>query len=32
VSRLGEKGMSLYKLLRRSNHFAWTSEEQEVLD
>jgi hypothetical protein len=32
VSRLGEKGMPLYKLIRKSNNFSWTTEAQEALD
>jgi hypothetical protein len=26
VSRLGEKGVPLYKLLRKGDHFSWTDE------
>jgi hypothetical protein len=26
ISRLGEKGMTLYKLLRKGDHFSWTTE------
>ena len=26
VSKLGERGMLLYKLLRKGDHFSWTSE------
>jgi len=32
ISRLGEKGLPLYRLLRKSKHFSWTSEAQEALD
>lgn len=32
VSRLGEKGMLLYKILRKSGHFSWTVKAQEALD
>jgi hypothetical protein len=32
VSRLREKGKPLYKLLRKSNHFTWTTEAHEALD
>jgi hypothetical protein len=32
VSRLGERGMPLYKLLRKSDHFSWITEAQEALD
>jgi hypothetical protein len=32
ISRLGEKGMSFYKLLKKLDKFQWTTEAQEVLD
>jgi hypothetical protein len=32
ISCLGERGPSLYRLLRKTNHFAWTPEAQEALD
>ena len=32
ISRLGEKGLPLYRLLRKSERFSWTSEAQEALD
>jgi hypothetical protein len=32
VSRLGAKGMPLYKLLRKSDHLSWTTEAQEALN
>ena len=32
ISRLGEKGLPLYRLLRKSEHFFWTPEAQEALD
>jgi len=32
ISRLGEKGLPLYRLLRKSEHFSWTPEAQEALD
>lgn len=32
VSRLEEKGMPLYKLLKKSDQFSWTTEAQEALD
>jgi len=32
ISRLGEKGLPLYRLLRKSEHFSWTLEAQEALD
>nr|CAB3504979.1 unnamed protein product [Digitaria exilis] len=32
ISRLGEKGLPLYRLLRKSEHFTWTAEAQEALD
>jgi len=32
ISRPGEKGLPLYRLLRKSKHFSWTPEAQEVLD
>src|ERR1041384_7823046 len=31
VSRLGERGMPLYRLLRKSNSFRWTDEAQSAL-
>jgi hypothetical protein len=32
ISRLGEKGMPFYKLLKKVDKFHWTTEEQEALD
>jgi hypothetical protein len=32
VSRLGEKGMSFYKLLKKVDKFQWTIEAQEALE
>ena len=32
ISRLGEKGLPLYRLLRKTEHFTWTPEAQEALD
>jgi hypothetical protein len=32
ISRLGEKGLPLYCLLKKSEHFSWTPEAQEALD
>jgi hypothetical protein len=32
ISRLGEKGMPFYKLLKKVNKFQWTTEEQEALE
>jgi hypothetical protein len=32
ISRLGEKGMSLYKLLKKVDKFQWTTEAQEALE
>ena len=32
ISRLGEKGLPLYRLLRKSKCFSWTPEAQEALD
>jgi hypothetical protein len=32
IARLGEFSLSLYKLMKKSDHFTWTSEAQEVLD
>src|SRR6185503_10212401 len=32
ISRLGEKGLPLYRLLRKSERFKWTPEAQEALD
>jgi hypothetical protein len=31
ISRLGEGGMPLYKLLKKSDHFIWSEEAQEAL-
>jgi hypothetical protein len=31
ISRLGEKGLPLYRLLRKSERFTWTPEAEEVL-
>ena len=32
ISRLGEKGLPLYRLLRKHEHFSWTPEAREALD
>ena len=32
ISRLGEWGMPLYKLLKKTNAFIWTEEAQQVLE
>jgi hypothetical protein len=32
ISRLGEKGLPLYLLLKKHEHFSWTAEAQEALD
>jgi hypothetical protein len=32
ISRLGEKGLPVYKLLKKVDKFQWTSEAQEALD
>jgi hypothetical protein len=32
VSRLGEKGLPLYRLLKKHEHFSWTAEAQDALD
>ena len=32
ISRLGEKGLPLYRLLRKSEHFSWTPEAEEALN
>jgi hypothetical protein len=32
ISSLGEKGLPLYRLLRKSEHFPWTLEAQEALE
>jgi hypothetical protein len=32
ISRLGELGMLLYKLLKKFDHFQWTNEVQEAFD
>jgi hypothetical protein len=32
ISRLGEKGLPFYKLLKKVDKFQWTSESQEALD
>jgi hypothetical protein len=32
ISRLGEKGLPLYRLLKKHERFSWTVEAQEVLD
>ena len=32
ISRLGERGLPLYRLLRKTEHFSWTPEAQEALD
>jgi hypothetical protein len=32
ILRLGEKGLPLYRLLKKHEHFSWTVEAQEALD
>jgi phenylalanine-4-hydroxylase len=32
ISRLGEKGFPLYRLLKKHERFSWTIEAQEALD
>ena len=32
ISRLGERGLRLYRLLKKADHFKWTPEAQEALD
>jgi hypothetical protein len=32
ISRLGEKGLPLYRLLRKAEHFTWTPEADEALE
>jgi hypothetical protein len=32
ISRLGEKGLPFYKLLKKVDNFQWTTEAQEALD
>ena len=32
ILRLGERGLPLYRLLKKANHFEWTSKAQEALD
>ena len=32
ISCLGEQGLPLYRLLKKSDHFEWTAEAQEALD
>jgi ribonuclease HI len=32
IARLGERSLPLYKLMKKSDHFAWTLEAQEALD
>jgi hypothetical protein len=32
ISRLGEKGLPLYRLLKKHERFSWTVKAQEVLD
>ena len=32
ISHLGEKGLLLYRLLRKTEHFTWTPEAQEALE
>jgi hypothetical protein len=32
ISRLGEKGLPLYRLLKKHERFSWTIEAQEALD
>jgi hypothetical protein len=31
ISRLGEKALPLYRLLKKSEHFSWTHETEEAL-
>ena len=32
ISRLGERGMPLYKLLKKTNAFVWTEKAQQALE
>ena len=32
IPRFGERGLSLYRLLKKADHFEWTPEAQEALD
>ena len=32
ISHLGERGLPLYRLMKKADHFEWTSETQEELD
>ena len=32
ISRLGEKALPLYRLLKKAERFSWTSEAEEALD
>jgi hypothetical protein len=32
ISRLGERGLPLYRLLKKTDHFIWTPEAQEAPD
>ena len=32
ISRLGEKALPLYRLLKKAERFSWTSEAKEALD
>jgi hypothetical protein len=32
ISRLGERGLPLYRLVRKSGRFTWTDEAQQALD
>ena len=32
ISRLSQRGLPLYRLLKKADHFEWTSEAQEALD
>ena len=32
ILRLSEQGLPLYRLLKKADHFEWTSEAQEALD
>ena len=32
ILRLGERGLPLYRLLKKANHFEWTPEAKEALD
>ena len=32
ISRLGEKALPLYRLLKKAEHFSWTPDVEEALD